>query len=51
MPKKVFLALMSAYDFSERKNIEQFSKQQLHKWLPHWEEEIYVLIPELLIHA
>lgn len=51
MSKKDFLASMSAYDFSEWKIIERFPKQQLYKWLPHQEKEIYVLIPKLAIHA
>lgn len=51
MSKKDFLASMSGYDFSEWKIMESFPKQQLQKWLPHWEEEIYALILELAIHA
>ena len=41
---------MSAYDISEWKIIECFPKQQLYKWLLHWEEEMYVLILETAIH-
>lgn len=51
MSKKDFLASISAYDFSEWKIIECFPKQQLYKWDLHWEEEIYALILELVIHA
>lgn len=46
-----FLGFQSGYDFSEWRIIEHFPKQQLYKWLPHQEEEIYALILELVIHA